>query len=410
MRTVHVRTSSATYEARISADLLAQLGPMTLRAVAPRTPRRAFVVHDSGLPLPTLETALGSLRSAGLTVSTAMLTATEVHKSIGELDRVLGLLAASLHERFEPVIALGGGIVGDLAGFAAAVYRRGVPVVQCPTTLLSMVDASVGGKTGVNLLISAATDGMPRPGPAARYGDAGTLKKNLIGAFHQPVLVLADVATLVSLPERNFRAGLAECIKHGMISAGLPAPHSDAALFGWTQTAIPAISARDRATLSELIARNIAIKAAVVGSDEREELPADRGGRALLNLGHTFGHAIEPLAHLAPDDNIAGGPLHHGEAVAIGLHAAAHCAGSAGLCSAAVPAAVESALQRAGLPARMRGLPANDRLLHLMSHDKKVVGGKMRLVLPTGDHAGTCGVFEDVDPKHIEAGWDAVRS
>lgn len=394
MNTVRVTTSSAAYDVLVGEHLIAQLGALVAARLA-RPAKRVFLAHDAGLPRGLIDAASASLRQAGFAPAAAALVSEESRKSLGDLERLLAAIAATRQERFEPVIALGGGIVGDVAGFAAAVYRRGVPVVQCPTTLLSMVDASVGGKTGVNLV--------------AGDGSADSLKKNLVGSFHQPMLVLADVSTLSSLPDRQLRAGLAECIKHGMISGGDAAGAIDRGLFDWSAKNLASILRRDAGTLTELITRNVKVKAAIVSTDEFEELPPAQGGRALLNLGHTFGHAIETIEGLSPDGSPGNAPLHHGEAVAIGLIAASRCAVSAGLCSPALADEAARAVASAGLPTRVRDLPANEVLLAMMSHDKKVVGGKMRLVLPIGDRPGSCRVLEDIDPSHIRAGWDAVR-
>lgn len=391
MHSVRVTASSAAYDVLIGKGVIDTIG-QAARDRLGRPARRAFLVVDSGLPASWINRAASSITAAGYQVSQAALTATESHKSLSALQGLLSEMAAGKLERFEPVFALGGGIVGDVAGFAAASYRRGVPVIQCPTTLLAMVDASVGGKTGVNLEAS------------------GSLKKNLVGAFHQPSLVVADVESLHSLPDRHFRAGLAECIKHGMISAGDGALKADPGLFTWTASNLRAILARDPAVLTELITRNVRVKAAVVGTDEREELPSEQGGRALLNLGHTFGHAIETIPHLSPDGTPEHAPLHHGEAVAVGLVAAAHCSLGAGLCNDGLVKQVEAAMAAAGLPTRLAGLPPSDRLLELMSHDKKVVGGKLRLVLPVGDDPGTCGVIENTGATAIMQGWKAVGS
>ncbi len=410
MNTVRVTTASASYDVLAAPGLLARLGELCAARLS-KPIRRAFIAHDVGLPATVIQRAVESLRAAGMEVFTAAVTAEETHKSLTDLETLLAKIAGMRLERSEPVIALGGGIVGDLAGFAAASYRRGVPVVQCPTTLLSMVDASVGGKTGVNLVV-------PAPGNGAR----ASVKKNFVGAFHQPILVLADVETLRSLPARHLRSGLAECIKHGMISEGVreSAGSGGAAgeealaalpadLFTWTRGTIPAVLAQDQLALAKLIAANVAVKAAVVGTDEREELPSEQGGRALLNLGHTFGHAIEPLPELSPDGTRAMAPLHHGEAVAVGLIAASRCAAAAGLCTAGVADAVEEVVARAGLPTRLANLPPSERLIELMADDKKVVGGKIRLVLPTGNRPGVCAVVDSARAEHIAAGWDAVR-
>jgi 3-dehydroquinate synthetase len=391
MPCIPVLTSSASYDVLIGAGLVDSLGTLVRERLA-RPAKRAFLAFDSGLPSTLVERAAASITAAGYHLSRASLTASESHKSLAELEKLLAAIAVSKLERFEPIFALGGGIIGDLAGFAAASYRRGVPVIQCPTTLLSMVDASVGGKTGVNL------------------NAGGSLKKNLVGAFHQPSLVAIDVDSLSSLPDRHLRSGLAECIKHGMISAGDGALKTDPDLFSWTSTNMRALLTRDAAKLTELITRNVRVKTAVVGTDEREELPPEQGGRALLNLGHTFGHAIETIPNLSPDGSSVNAPLHHGEAVAIGLLAAAHCSHAAGLCTLEIPKALEAVIHAAGLPTRLANLPGTDELIALMSHDKKVVGGKLRLVLPIGPTPGTSIVVEDATPDHIAAGWQAVRA
>ncbi len=365
MHTVPVNFGSRSYSVRIGDGLLDELGPIVRERLAPA--RRAFLTVDSALPQSTIDRATSSLRGSGLDVSITTLHATEPEKSLATLERLLVELARTRHERRDPVIALGGGIVGDVAGFAASIYRRGVPVVQCPTTLLSMVDASVGGKTGVNL----STD--------ANSGDGASIKKNLVGAFHQPSAVVADIGTLRSLPERHFRSGLAECIKHGMIGAVA----GDPGLFEWTSAKLDAILAQEPRTLIELVARNVKIKAAVVAGDEREEAESAAGGRALLNLGHTFGHAFEPIATLSPDGNPANTPLQHGEAVALGLLAATRCAELSGEQLAPVTSVtLEAMLARTRLPTRIIGLPLTDSIVASMMHDKKVQGGELRLVLP----------------------------
>jgi 3-dehydroquinate synthetase len=302
---VRVELGARGYDVVAGVGILDRLGALVIKSGAGRRGGRAMLISDEGLPRTTVAAAMRSLAQADLDVSHLRLPATEADKSLATAHKIVLEMARARMDRSEPLITLGGGIIGDLAGFAAAIYRRGVPVVQCPTTLLSMVDASVGGKTGVNLAVGE--------GP-------GSLKKNMVGAFHQPRLVAADVDTLTSLADRPFRAGLAECIKHGMIAGDW----GDPGLLDWTIQAIPAALARDSATLTELVMRNVAVKAAVVGRDEREEAP--QGGRALLNLGHTFAHAIETLPSLSPDGDLNKAPLQHGEAVALGLVAAARCA------------------------------------------------------------------------------------
>lgn len=387
---VHVELGSRGYDVIVGAGVLANLGAVVSASAGARAGSRVFLAHDDGLPSPTIDSAVASLRASGLVPIAFALHASETEKTIPQLQKVLAAMAAHEIERREPVVALGGGIVGDLAGFAAAIYRRGLPVIQCPTTLLAMVDASVGGKTGVNL---------------AADGPGAELQKNLIGAFHQPRAVIADVLALHSLPDRYFRAGLAECIKHGMIAAD-PDAGGGAELFAWTESNLPRILARDAAMLIELVSRNVRVKAAVVGRDEREEAAED--GRALLNLGHTFGHAIETIPGLSPDGNPASAPLQHGEAVALGLVAASRCAEVSGLCRAGVEATTRRALGACGLPTKVRGLPATQTVLRLMQRDKKVESGRLRLVLPTGP--GRATVVASPPAAAVTAGIDAIRA
>ena len=261
-------------------------------------------------------------------------------------------------------MALAGGVVGDMAGFAAASFLRGMPFVQCPTSLLAMVDSSVGGKTGVNL-------------PQG---------KNLVGAFHQPSVVVADPEVLGTLPERELRCGLAECIKHGVIR--------DAGLVDFIEANAAELLAVDVHTVGELVRRNVEIKAAVVMEDEREA-----GVRAHLNLGHTFGHAIEATAGY--------GEILHGEAVGLGLVAAARCSQAAGHCEADVEERVIRAAGAVGLATRTK-LPSDQRLLAAMQHDKKVIDDRIRLVLP---HAvGHVEIHADTPEACVRAGWSAIRS
>ncbi len=344
---------------------------------------RAFLVVDDNLPAETIGVAAASLESVGFAVSVERLVATETNKSVAAAERLLVALDLSGHERRDPVVALGGGIVGDIAGFAAAVYRRGVPVIQCPTTLLAMVDASVGGKTGVNLAV------------------AGSLRKNMVGSFWQPRIVVADVASLRSLGDRQFRAGLAECLKHGMIAGEI-----DPALADWTAASLPRLHCRDEAAIAELVERNVRIKAAIVAGDEREE-STGAGGRASLNLGHTFAHAIETIPHLSPDDDPANAPLLHGEAVALGLVAASACSETLGMAGAGFTDRVRRLVADAGLPVAVADLPGDDALLAAMLHDKKVAGGRLRLVLPIGP--GRAEVVDDPPVAAVRAGLDAIR-
>lgn len=379
---VRVDLADRSYDVVIAPGLTATLGPVA-RSRCRAGAGRAFLIVDDNLPAAVADRAAASLESSGFRTARAAVHATEPGKSLATVQSLLEELAATRHERWDPVIALGGGIVGDVAGFTAGIYRRGVPFIQCPTTLLAMVDASVGGKTGANL----AAD--------------GAIKKNLIGVFHQPLAVLADLDTLASLPDRELRAGLAECVKHALISADFDDPH----LWAWMHDRAPALLARDPAALAELVLRNVRIKARVVAGDEREE--TDEGGRALLNLGHTFGHAIEPMPGLSPGDDPRHSPLLHGEAIALGLVAASAAAESLARAPAGLRTEVESLLTRLGLPTRVARLPADDVILAAMAHDKKAMAGRTRLILPRGN--ARAEVVTDPDPAAVLAGLAAIR-
>jgi 3-dehydroquinate synthase len=265
----------------------------------------------------------------------------ERHKTLPTVSRILDTLVANRFARDDLVVALGGGVVGDMAGFAAACYQRGIGFVQMPTTLLAQVDSSVGGKTGVN-----------HPGG-----------KNLIGAFHQPKAVIADTATLATLPPRELRAGLAEVVKHALIC--------DAAFFSWLEANADALLALDPVVLAHAVHRCCTIKAGVVSRDERET-----GERALLNLGHTFGHAIEQVTGF--------GPWLHGEAVGVGLAMAAGMSQRAGWLPAADAARLDALLARLGLRTEARGAVTPQAARAAMQLDKKVQGGRVRLVLLKG--------------------------
>lgn len=261
----------------------------------------------------------------------------EMHKTHSSITRLLDVLIANRFNRDCTLIALGGGVVGDITGFAAACYQRGVDYLQIPTTLLAQVDSSVGGKTGVN-----------HPGG-----------KNLIGAFHQPRAVIADTETLNTLPDRELRAGLAEVIKYGLIY--------DAVFLTWLEDNIEKLLKRDSFALAHAIERSCAIKAEIVARDEHEQ-----GERALLNFGHTFGHAIEAATGYSA--------WLHGEAVAVGMLMAARLSAENGWLREADVARIERLLQRAGLPCKVTGV-GSERLLELMRLDKKVQQGQIRFVM-----------------------------
>lgn len=384
VRTIRVEAASRTYDAVIGEGLLA--GAAARIGAAVGGSRALHVFADDGLPKELLADLSRRLDASGYRVSATPVRATEDAKTLQSLYHMVQELARHNLERSDVVVALGGGITGDMAGFAAASYRRGVPWINCPTTLLSMVDASVGGKTGVNL----------------RSGK--DLQKNMVGAFWQPALVLADVSTLETLPERDYRAGLAECIKHAMLSAAFEDPD----LMLWMKDQMRGILERDAATLTELIARNVAIKARVVGGDEREESADAASGRALLNLGHTFGHAIETLPMVAPAADSSLAPLRHGEAVALGLVCAARCAELMKLVGEGVADSTKSVLRHAGLPITAHHLPGSGEIVERMRHDKKSAGGKLRLVLPCGE--GRCELVSAPSEDVLHEAIDAIRA
>jgi len=289
----------------------------------------------------------------------------EGSKCFRELERCTDFLAAERIDRSGAVFAVGGGVTGDLAGFAAASYLRGVDFYQIPTTLLSMVDSSVGGKTGINL----------------RAG------KNLVGAFHQPQGVFADVDWLRTLPEREFAAGMAEVIKHGLLA--------DAALFQRLEELTEPLSP-EHAKLAAIVRRNCAIKAAVVQADETEQ--AASGGRALLNLGHTFGHAIEAVAGY--------GEYLHGEAIAIGLVLAVRLSVELGKVEPALVERTERLLEANRLPVRLREPLGVDPLLEAMARDKKVRAGKLKFVALA--ELGQAITVREIEPALVRSLWATV--
>jgi 3-dehydroquinate synthetase len=383
---VRVESVQRPYSVLIGSGLLETLGQHLVDEGLGRKGGRAFLAFDDGVPAPDVLVARAGLELAGLAVHDMALHASERDKSLPALQALLVEIAGTRHERGEPIVALGGGIIGDMVGFAAACYRRGVPMVNCPTTLLAMVDASIGGKTSVNLDL----------------GGEGGLKKNMVGAFHQPALVVSDVTVLQSLEPRHFRAGLAECVKQGMVASEA----ADEGLLGWLEMNLGSVLEHDLPVLAELVERNVRVKGAIVSADEHEETPD--GGRMLLNLGHTFGHAIETLSHLTPDGDPAHAPLLHGEAVGLGLVAAASTARELDLCDAACVDQVVAVVSRCGLPVEIGGMPPAARILELMAHDKKVRGSKMRLILPTGP--GRAKVVADPPLKAVMAGIEAIRA
>ncbi|MBF9232791.1 3-dehydroquinate synthase [Microvirga alba] len=340
--TVPVPLGDRAYEIYVGRGLLQEAG----QRIAALGARAAAIVTDEHVGPLYADILARSLQQHGLRTSVVTVPAGEATKCYAFLETVCDAVLEARIERGDLVVALGGGVVGDLAGFAAAVVRRGVRFVQVPTTLLSQVDSSVGGKTGIN----------------SRHG------KNLVGAFHQPSLVLADTALLDTLPLREMRAGYAEVVKYGLID--------DAAFFAWCEKNWQGVFAGGPER-NEAVAQSCRAKAAVVVRDERED-----GDRALLNLGHTFGHALERITHY----NSA--RLVHGEGVAIGLCLAFRFSASLGLCPVADAERVEAHLSAAGLPTRLNqvagGCGTVEDLLDAMAQDKKVKGGALTFILASG--------------------------
>ena len=357
---IDVRADGRSYAVRVGAGLLHEVGPAVQLATHAR---RAVLVTDSNVGLLHGETVADSCRTAGVDIAARhVFPAGETFKTLEQIGRAYDTVLSARVERTTAVLGLGGGVVGDMAGFVAATVLRGVPLVQIPTTLLSMVDASIGGKTGVNHA-------------------AG---KNLIGAFHQPSLVIADTAALTTLPHEQLVGGLAECIKHEIIR--------DAEGFDRLEANLPSILSLDLEALTRLVAHNVRIKAAVVQAD-----PFERGERAHLNFGHTFGHAIETVSKYARS---------HGQCVALGMVAASNLAVSLGMLTQADRDRIVQLIGRAGLP--VSGLSEDiDALLHVMAFDKKVSASRIRFILP--DRIGHVIVRDDVRAESVREALETIR-
>ncbi|MEO5806561.1 3-dehydroquinate synthase [Devosia sp.] len=355
--TVHVALGKRAYDILIGDTLLDDAGAI----LAERFPGRRYgIITDENVAVAQLPRLLQSLDAAGLSHAEIILPAGESTKSFAHLQTAVeGLLAARL-ERGDLVIALGGGVIGDLAGFAASIARRGMDFIQMPTSLLAQVDSSVGGKTGIN----------------SPHG------KNLIGAFHQPRLVLADLSTLNTLPPRQFAAGYAEVVKYGLID--------DEEFFFWLEANQPEIFAGGPAR-GEAIARCCAAKARVVIEDEKE-----LGVRALLNLGHTFGHALEK-------DTGYSDRLLHGEGVSIGMVLAHGFSAKLGLAPSQDTGRIMAHLQKSGLPTRLADIPgtlgSTDALMAAIAQDKKVSRGALTFILTHG--IGQAFIEKNVDAKAV---------
>lgn len=354
---IHVDLGSRSYDVLIGPGLIdnaaAEIAPLLRRK------RVAIVTDDRVAPL-HLARLEGALAQAGLASVALVLPAGESTKSWPHLAQTVDWLLDQKVERRDLVIAFGGGVIGDLVGFAAAILRRGVRFVQIPTTLLAQVDSSVGGKTGIN----------------TSHG------KNLVGAFHQPARVLADIDVLGTLPPRDFLAGYGEVVKYGLLG--------DAAFFDWLEVRGPDLPA-DTTARQKAVRRSVEMKAGIVSRDETED-----GERALLNLGHTFCHALEKATGYS-------GRLLHGEGVAIGCALAFELSMRLGLCAQEVPGRVRAHLRRMGMKTDMADiageLPGPEVLLDLMGQDKKVVDGKLRFILARG--IGEAFVADDVSREAV---------
>jgi 3-dehydroquinate synthase len=349
MRTVRVNLGPRSYDIVLSSGDPAGIGPFA-RAALPKS-HLALVAADANTA-PHARAAGSALETAGFRTGFVTVPAGEGSKSPAELSRLYDALYDLAADRGTAVVAVGGGVVGDLAGFAAATYNRGLPLVMVPTTLLAMVDSAVGGKTGVN---------HPRG-------------KNLIGAFHQPAGVWVGTAHLDTLPDREFRSGLAEVAKYGVIL--------DADFFAWQEAHAAAVLARDPAALVHVVERSCRLKADVVEKDEREET----GLRAVLNYGHTFAHAFETVGGY--------GAWLHGEAVAAGMCCAGRLAEKLGMIGPDVTRRQVELLAAFGLPTAPRPGWATDDLLAVMRRDKKAAAGKLRFVLP--ERLGSVTLVGDV--------------
>ncbi|MBA3312698.1 MAG: 3-dehydroquinate synthase [Planctomycetota bacterium] len=358
---VHVELGSRSYDVRIRPGSLSQIAAILTVWRNNAAGGVALIVSDTNLADSYGRAVHGTLTEAGWRTELQTLPAGEVSKSFETLATIYDALVALRADRQAVVVAVGGGVIGDAAGFAAATYNRGLPFVQIPTSLLAMVDSSVGGKVGVN---------HPQG-------------KNLIGAFHQPLGVLIDPSVLSTLPDRDYRGGLAEVIKYGVIL--------DADFFTFLEENIDAIGRRDPAVLATIIARSCRLKADVVEQDEFER----SGLRAVLNYGHTFGHAFEALAGY--------GTLSHGEAVAIGMHCASRLAERRGLVDSDFTQRQQKLITALGLPT---SLPTGvefptANVLARMRLDKKNAGGKLRFILPV--RLGEVRLFDDISEEDVAA-------
>lgn len=359
MKTLELDLGARSYPIHIGAGLLARTDLLTPHITGSRV---ALVSSETVAPMYMSEVVPGLDRYQPVSI---VLPDGEQHKTLEVLDRIFSALLSERCDRRTTLIALGGGMVGDMTGFAAACYQRGIPFIQIPTTLLAQVDASVGGKTGVN----------------------HRLGKNMVGAFYQPRCVVIDTDTLNTLPDKELSAGVAEVVKYGLIR--------DSQFFGWLEENLDKLLQRDAKTLSLAILRSCRNKAEVVSTDEREA-----GVRALLNLGHTFGHAIET--------GLGYGTWLHGEAVAAGMVMAADLSQRLGWLAASDVERIKTLLSRARLPIRAPATIGPSQFLELMAVDKKAQSGRLRLVLLKA--IGDAQVSDDFEPEQLMQTLRVCRS
>jgi len=369
-QTVHVPLGDRAYDVRIGEGLVAVAGAHIAPLLGKK--KRVCVITEENVAALHLDTLRSGLTAAGIEMEALVLPAGESTKCWAELTKSVEWLLAQKVERNDVVVAFGGGVIGDLAGFAASILRRGVRFVQIPTSLLAQVDSSVGGKTGIN------------------SPDAG---KNLIGAFHQPSLVLADVSVLGTLTSRDFLSGCGEVVKYGMLG--------DEAFFEWLEVNGPLMASGDIAARTYAVKRSVEMKAEIVVRDETEQ-----GDRALLNLGHTFCHALEAATGYSDR-------LLHGEGVAIGCALAYELSARLGLCSQEAPSRVRAQIKAMGMKCDLKDiegdLPSAEALVDLMAQDKKVLDGQLRFILARsiGESFVTSDVPREAVLKVIEDGLRA---
>ncbi len=405
MQAISVQSAQGQYDIHVGDALLQGVGA----GIVKKFPKAcvAVLVVDHAVEQTWAREVAASLAAVGLRVVTHVVVASEDNKSIAQVEKVWRCLLAERVQRSDVLCAMGGGIVGDMAAFAASTYMRGIATVMIPTTLLAMVDAAIGGKSAVNLpLASEAPDANVNSGAAKNSPQSlptnvsnnvndnlsnnvnnnlsNNLAKNMAGTICAPAWVVSDIRTLTTLSSREFRCGLAECFKHALLA--------DEAMLSWFETHRQGLRAMDPARLAELVHRSASVKAAIVSRDEREQ-----GERAHLNLGHTFAHAIESLLH---------DQVHHGEAVSIGLVAMAAASQAAGWWPDADKFQISKRLADLGLPIKVPTAVNRTQLKNAMKLDKKGQSGAVRLVLLKG--VARPGVLDAVSEQVIHAGLDAI--